>query len=186
MDNNLKSVPQRKLLRDDQKSSPAVYSQQIGGVWQSDRGMRGEMKAKHPCELEWYAKALRHLLVQYKESVRLVICQFLNKLHNPPTTTTKEDEAAFYFPPRETCSNPRTSRGWVPDLESEQTDKKSWPSDSEVVNDQFVCSLRRLQTGRRCPSFTAHAGWRWRNQKPLPWGEMVSHHALFMLREKRV
>lgn len=84
MDNNLKSVPQRKLLRDDQKSSPAVYSQQIGGVWQSDRGMRGEMKAKHPCELEWYAKALRHLLVQYKESVRLVICQFLNKLHNPP------------------------------------------------------------------------------------------------------
>lgn len=52
MDNNLKSVPQRKLLRYDQKSSPAVYSQQIGGVWQSDRGMRGEMKAKHPCELE--------------------------------------------------------------------------------------------------------------------------------------
>ena len=128
MDNNLKSVPQRKLLRDDQKSSPAVYSQQIGGVWQSDRGMRGEMKEKHPCESEWYAKALRHLLVQYKESVRLVICQFLNKLHNTPTTTTtKEDEAAFYFPPRETCSNPRTSRGWVPDLESEQTDKKSWP-----------------------------------------------------------
>lgn len=63
MDNRLKSVPQRKLLRDD-----AVYSQQIG-VWQSDKGMQGEMKVKHPCESEGYAKALRHLLVQYKESV---------------------------------------------------------------------------------------------------------------------
>lgn len=46
MDNKLKSVPQRKLLRDD-----AVYFQQIG-VWQSDRGMQGEMKEKHPCESE--------------------------------------------------------------------------------------------------------------------------------------
>lgn len=72
MDNNLKSVPQRKLLRDDQK--PAVYSQHIGGVWQTDRRMQGEMKEKHPREVEWYAKALRHLLVQYKESVGLVIC----------------------------------------------------------------------------------------------------------------
>lgn len=50
MDNNLKSVPQRKLLRDDQK--PAVYSQQIGGVWQTDRRMQGEMKEKHPREVE--------------------------------------------------------------------------------------------------------------------------------------
>lgn len=51
MDNNLKSVPQRKLLRDDQKSL-LQFSQQIGGVWQSDRGMQGEMKEKHPCESE--------------------------------------------------------------------------------------------------------------------------------------
>lgn len=79
MDNNLKSVPHRKLLRDDQKGSPADLSQQIQGVWQSDKGMRGEMKEKHPCEWERYAKALRHLLVQYKESVGLVICQFLLK-----------------------------------------------------------------------------------------------------------
>lgn len=68
MDNNLKSVPQRKLLRDDQKSI-LQFSQQIWGMWQSDRGMQGEMKEKHPCESEGYAKALRHLLVQYKESV---------------------------------------------------------------------------------------------------------------------
>lgn len=68
MDNNLKSVPQRKLLRDDQKSI-LQFSQQIWGVWRRDRGMRGEMKEKHPCESEGYAKALRHLLVQYKESV---------------------------------------------------------------------------------------------------------------------
>lgn len=45
MDNNLKSVPQRKLLRE---SAPAVLSRENGGVWQSDRGMQGEMKEYTP------------------------------------------------------------------------------------------------------------------------------------------
>lgn len=48
MDNNLKSVPQRKLLRDDQKALLQFFPQEIGGVWQSDRGMRVEMKENTP------------------------------------------------------------------------------------------------------------------------------------------
>lgn len=84
MDNNLKSVPQRKLLRDDQKV-PLQFllnrSEECGG---GDGGMWGEMKEKHPREWEWNTKALRHLLVQFKESVVVVIGRLLNKLHISP------------------------------------------------------------------------------------------------------
>lgn len=50
MDNKLKSVPQRKLLRDDRKALLRFILNRL--VWQSDRRMQGEMKEKHPCESE--------------------------------------------------------------------------------------------------------------------------------------
>lgn len=63
MDNNLKSVPQRKLLRDDQK---ALLQFILGRSDECGRAIEEceEMKEEHPCESVWYAKALRHLLVQ--------------------------------------------------------------------------------------------------------------------------
>lgn len=108
MDNNLKSVPQRKLLRDDQKSI-LQFSQRIWGVWQSDRGMQGEIKEKHPCESEGYAKALRHLLVQYKESVSLS-ANSENKLHN--STSYHEEEEVFFISAQNIYSSPQTLRVW--------------------------------------------------------------------------
>lgn len=67
LDNKWKRSPKETLFllmffKGWPESSPAVYSQKIE-VWQSVRGMQGEMKEKHPCESEWYAKALRRLLV---------------------------------------------------------------------------------------------------------------------------
>lgn len=51
MDNKLKSVPQRKLLRDDQKALLRFILNKLecGRVIE---GMHGEMKGKHPCDLE--------------------------------------------------------------------------------------------------------------------------------------
>ena len=181
MDNNLKSVPQRKLLRDDQKSSPAVYSQQIGGVWQSDRGMRREMKEKHPCESEWYAKALRHLLVQYKESVRLVICQFLNKLNNPPHHHHhhKRRRGSFLFSAQRDVLEP-----------SNLERLGSWFRVGADGQEILACLIRRwLMTslsvawgGCRQVGAARHSlhtqGDDGEIKKPLPWGEMVSNHAL--------
>ncbi len=142
----------------------------------------------------WYAKALRHLLVQYKESVGLVIRRFLNKL--PDSPSDHEEEAAFIFQPKATCSIPQTLR--VPsscDLSTVEAAGqrilacliRSWLMTSLSVCvcvcvcvrvSECVCSLRRLQTGLCCLSFTAHTEWQWRKQKPLPWGEMVLNHAL--------
>ena len=113
MDNNLKSVPQRKLLRDNRNLS-AVCSEQIA-VWQSNRGMQGEMKEKHPCESEWYAKALRQLLVQYKESIGRVICKFLRQLYDSPSFC--QEEAAFIVSPKP-CARAFKSTGQLDEKSS--------------------------------------------------------------------
>lgn len=128
------------------------------------------MKVKHPCESEWYTKALRHLLVQYKESIGLVICQFWDNLQNPPSY--HKEEAAFIFQPKAICSSPQILRdGSSFDLSAVkavrqeilacliQSPLKTGLSTCVL---ECVCSLRRLQTGRCCLSFTAHAEWQWR------------------------
>lgn len=120
------------------------------------------MKEKHPCESEWYAKALRHLLVQYKESLSLVICKFLHKLHNSPCNHKRR--GSFYFQPKAICSTLKSVRVQSSyDLLTVEAVRQeilacliqSWLMTCLSVL-ECVCSLRRLQTGWCCLSSTAH------------------------------
>lgn len=102
--------------------------------------MRGEMKEKHPCESEWYAKALRHLLVQYKESLSLVIYKFLHKLHNSPSY--HKGEAAFTFSPKRYAQSLKV---WgfgshIICWQSKRLDRKSLPVWFRTSFSVFVCA----------------------------------------------
>lgn len=144
-------------------------------------------KKKHPCESEWYAKALRHLLVQFKESLSLVISEFLHKLHNSPSE--HKEEAAFIFSPKRYAQALKAGGFSSPMIcwQLKPLERKSWPvwlsqlmTSLSVLLCVSACvySLRRLQTGWCCPSSFAHTGWPWSKQKPPPWGERVLNHAL--------
>lgn len=132
-------------------------------------GAWGGIKEKPSCESGWYDEALRHLLVQYKESSYLQIPHT-----NFPTRPPATDERQLFVisspkRPAQTLKapGPRCSLLWFVDSLSSQTGNPG-PFDSELGNGQLfcdgvcwecACSLRRLQTGCWCRSPAARWGW---------------------------
>lgn len=108
MDKNIKSVPQRKLLRDVHECLlPFALERRVRGM----RVRRDERK-NTPVSPDDNAKALRHLLVQYKDSVCCAVCQFCRKKKVPKnqnTTSCCKERGGFLSRSKERCA-PQTLR----------------------------------------------------------------------------